>query len=69
MDYQKVNEIKCLVSQRYSVTLHFHDTCGSGMYFSLDSANPEIEQFLREYFAAIGKTVTTSANGKNFTVE
>ncbi|MBQ8482178.1 MAG: hypothetical protein IJ532_06565 [Alphaproteobacteria bacterium] len=69
MNYTQIAEIKNIVMQKYGEVLHFHDTCGSGMYFSLDRKNYELEEFLKQYFASQGLTAKFSKDGLNFSVE
>lgn len=64
-----VAEIKRLVNQKYGVNLHYHDTCGGGMYFSLDVKNDDISAFVLNYFAQKKLHATVSENGLNISVD
>ncbi|MGN0610703.1 MAG: hypothetical protein ACI4JI_02865 [Ruminiclostridium sp.] len=59
--------LKKEIMGRFGTALHFHDGCG-GQYFTLEKSNDEITGFIKEYFAAKGRTVTFIANETQFTV-
>ena len=69
MNYAIVSDIKNKVIEKFGINLHFHDTCGCGMYFSLDERNDDISDFVCKYFAALNMQTTVSENGLNLTVE
>lgn len=69
MDYSKIAELKKFVEEKHGQVLHFHDTCGSGVYFSLDKKNEDIEKFLTEYFEKLGKKIKISENGLTISAE
>lgn len=68
-DYILIADIKKQIAEKFGINLHFHDTCGSGMYFSLDVRNDEIAMFIQQYFATKHLNVIVSENGLNFTVQ
>lgn len=69
INYATVIEIKKLVLERFGVTLHFHDSCGGGTYFSIEQKNDEITAFLQEYFASRHICLSVSKDGLNYTAE
>lgn len=68
INLQTVAELKKLIAEKYNVELHFHDSCGSGAYFSLEQPDEEITRFIQEYFRAKNRTVEVSPSGLNFSV-
>lgn len=68
MNMQLVWDIKKLVSEKFGATLHYHDTCGSGMYFSLDERNDEVIRFIETYFKAQNLQTEVSKNGLTISV-
>ncbi|MBR1825440.1 MAG: hypothetical protein IJ770_02530 [Alphaproteobacteria bacterium] len=67
--YALAADLKKHIAGKFGVNLHFHDTCGGGMYFSLDARNDDIAEFIKQYFAAKNMKVSISESGLNFTVE
>ena len=63
----EASQLKKEILERFGVALHFHDGCG-GQYFTLEKSSEDITEFIKEYFAAKGRTVTFIAKGTQFTV-
>ncbi|MGN0194618.1 MAG: hypothetical protein ACI39G_05870 [Pseudoramibacter sp.] len=43
------DRIKRVVASRLHIALHIHDTCGSGLFFTVDSADPRLTAFFKTY--------------------
>lgn len=63
----EASQLKKEILERFGTVLHFHDGCG-GQYFTLEKSGEDITGFIKEYFAAKGRTVTFIANETQFTV-
>lgn len=64
-----ISEIKRLTAEKFGIHLHYHDSCGSGMYFSLDERNDEAARFIEDYFKARNLKVSVAPSGLTFSVE
>ena len=69
LNYAFVTELKKQIAERFGEHLHFHDTCGGGMYFSLEQRNDEVLDFLQQYFSAQGMKIKISADGLHIEAE
>ncbi|MBP5242469.1 MAG: hypothetical protein J6Z36_02120 [Clostridia bacterium] len=67
----EVSELKQELSNKFGVTLHFHDACGA-QSFSLDAGgmpvSDEAKAWLTDYFQSHRINAQFSKTGNNFTV-
>ena len=61
-------ELKKQAFDNFSAKVHFHDGC-SGQYFSLESSEPSLIDFIRNFFAQRNLSVEFSEDMLNFTVK
>ncbi len=66
--YDKVLQLKTEVSKHFDDKVHFHDSCG-GQYFSFDSKNSNLKDFIINYFLKQGIKVVFSDDELNFHLE
>lgn len=66
--FDEVLELKEEIAGRFGNYLHFHDACG-GQSFDLEQAQPEAEEYLKEYFKRRGGEVIFSEDRKHFYVK
>jgi hypothetical protein len=43
------DRIKQVVLSHLNIRLHIHDTCGSGLFFTADQADPRLTAFFKTY--------------------
>lgn len=65
---EQVIALKEAVKQNTGHAVHLHDACG-GQYFSLDSANEQVKNFIIDYFAQKGAAAVFANDQKGFTVK
>ena len=68
LNFLEIAELKKAVAERFSVNIHFCDSCG-GQSFSVKNPTEEIKAFIASFFAAKKLKVVFSENGENFTVK
>ena len=61
-------ELKKQAFDKFSAKVHFHDGC-SGQYFSLESSEPSLIDFIRNFFAQRNLSVEFSEDMLNFTIK
>lgn len=61
-------ELKKEVAERFSVKVHFCDSCG-GQSFTVESPSEELKKFISAFFAAKNLQAVFSENGEQFTVK
>ncbi|MBQ8670922.1 MAG: hypothetical protein IJ525_00175 [Alphaproteobacteria bacterium] len=69
INYAMVTELKQQIAEQFGEILHFHDTCGGGMYFSIEKPNEKILSFLNKYFSDRGMQIKVSADGMHIEAE
>lgn len=62
--FSEAVKLKKYIWEQFKVNLHIHDTCGGGLYFSIDEANADVVEFVIAYFAARGVAARASKDGK-----
>lgn len=62
-----VAELQRAVSHRFSVKVHFCDSCG-GQSFTIDEPTDALRAFIADFFAAKKLHVRFSESGERFTV-
>ena len=62
-----VSEFKKEVAERFSVTVHFCDSCG-GQSFTIEKPTESLKAFIIDFFATKNVDVVFSENGEHFTV-
>ncbi|MBQ8836113.1 MAG: hypothetical protein IJ002_01230 [Clostridia bacterium] len=62
-----ISELKKQVAERFSVTVHFCDSCG-GQSFTVEEPTESLKAFITDFFFAKDLNVVFSENGEHFTV-
>ncbi len=65
--YAQVLEMKSAVAEHFSDKVHFHDACG-GQYFNFDAVNPQLKDFIINYYSSQGIEAVFSDDEINFTL-
>ena len=61
--FSEAVKLKKYIWEHYKTNLHIHDTCGGGLYFSIDKPNAELTEFIVSYFEARGLKAQVSGDG------
>lgn len=67
LNFSEVLELKKAVAERFSVQLHFCDSCG-GQFFTFEDANDALKDYITAYFLERGLKVRFSEDGNRFSV-
>jgi hypothetical protein len=68
LSLSEVAEFKKAVTERFSVKVHFCDSCG-GQSFTVESPTDDLKKFVVAFFDAKNLQVIFSGNGELFTVK
>ncbi len=61
--FSEAVKLKSYIWEHFKTNLHIHDTCGGGLYFSLEEENPSVIEFVIAYFKARGLNTEVSSDG------
>ncbi len=61
--FSEAVKLKSYIWEHFKINLHIHDTCGGGLYFSLEEPNPTVIEFVVAYFKARGINTEISSDG------
>lgn len=67
LSLSNVSELKKQVAERFSVTVHFCDSCG-GQSFMIEEPTEALKAFITDFFSAKSLNVVFSENGEHFTI-
>ena len=68
LSFDSVTELKKAAAEKFTTPIHFHDGCG-GQYFTLESSNEELRDFIINYFESRNLLAVFSDDGNQFCVE
>lgn len=63
--FSEAVQLKKYIWEHFKVNLHIHDTCGGGLYFSIEEPNTDVTNFVVAYFKARGIDAEVSKDGKS----
>ena len=49
LSFIDASRIKKVIASHLNVAVHVHDTCGSGLFFTVDHADPRVTAFFKTY--------------------
>ena len=64
----KIIELKRILSEKFGIELHMHDTC-SGQYFSLENSTPDGIDYIKNYFETKKYVVFFNEENTEFYIE